>query len=39
MVCHSPLPDWNVVVDELATEESMVVLQNLQKGILDSKLA
>ena len=29
--CHSPLPDWNAVVDESATEEAMVVPQNSQK--------
>ena len=37
--CHSPLLDWNAVVDESATEEAMVVLQNLQKGISDSELS
>ena len=38
-ICHSPLPDWIAVVDESATEEAMVVPQNSQKGILDSKLS
>ena len=38
-ICHRPLPDWNAVADESATEEAMVVLQSLQKGILDSKLS
>ena len=36
--CHSPLPDWKVDADELATAEVMAVQRNFQKGTLDFKL-
>ena len=36
--CHSPLPNWNVDVDELVTVEVMAAQRNIQKRTLDFKL-